>query len=244
MTDEIKPTIVLVHGAWADATGFDALIRALHERGFAAIGVANPLRHLTQDAAYVADFLRSISGPIVLVGHSYGGAVITNAATGNEQVQALVYLNGWMPDEGESVLQIFEGSEGSLLPPFLREVPFKNPDGSDGVDLYIAREGFHEGFAGDVDSATADVMAAAQRPWGGAAGATPSGPPAWKSIPSWYLLGTEDKAIPPATQRFMAERANSQIEEVAASHVSYVSQPEVATRLILSAVEATSPARQ
>jgi pimeloyl-ACP methyl ester carboxylesterase len=239
-TNGSQPTIVLVHGAWADATGFDRVIRALHERGFTAIGAANPLRHLTDDAAYVADFLRSISGPIVLVGHSYGGAVITNAATGNEQVKALVFLNGWMPDEGESVQQLFESSEGSLLPPFIRPVPFKNPDGSDGVDLYIGAEGFHEGFAGDVDPETAAVMAAAQRPWGGAAGATPSGPPAWRSIPSWYLLGTEDKAIPPATQRFMAERANSRIEEVAASHVSYVSQPEVATRMILTAIEETT----
>jgi pimeloyl-ACP methyl ester carboxylesterase len=145
-----------------------------------------------------------------------------------------------MPDEGESVQQLFESSEGSLLPPFIRPVPFKNPDGSDGVDLYIGAEGFHEGFAGDVDPETAAVMAAAQRPWGGAAGATPSGPPAWRSIPSWYLLGTEDKAIPPATQRFMAERANSRIEEVAASHVSYVSQPEVATRMILTAIEETT----
>jgi pimeloyl-ACP methyl ester carboxylesterase len=239
-TNGTQPTVVLVHGAWADATGFDKVIRELQERGFTAIGAANPLRHLTDDAAYIADLLRSISGPIVLVGHSYGGAVITNAATGNEQVKALVYFNGWVPDEGESVQQLFEGSEGSLLPPFIRPVPFKNPDGSDGVDLYIDPAGFHEGFAGDVDGGTAAAMAAAQRPWGGAAGATPSGPPAWRSIPSWYLLGTEDKAIPPATQRFMAERAKSRIEELAASHVSYVSHPDVATRMILTAVAETS----
>jgi pimeloyl-ACP methyl ester carboxylesterase len=239
-TNGSRPTIVLVHGAWADATGFEKVIRKLQERGFTAIGAANPLRHLRDDAAYVADLLRSISGPIVLVAHSYGGAVITNAATGNDQVKALVYLNGWMPDEGESVQQLFEGSEGSLLPPFLRQVPFKNPDGSDGVDLYIEPAGFHQGFAGDVDAKTAALMAAAQRPWGGAAGATPSGPPAWRSIPSWYLLGTEDKAIPPATQRFMAERANARIEEVAASHVSYVSQPEAAIGLILKAIEETT----
>lgn len=239
------PTIVFVHGAWADATGFDGVIRALHDRGFGAIGVANPLRHLTGDAAYLADLLRSISGPLVLVGHSYGGAVITNAATGNEQVQALVYLNGWMPDEGESIQQLIESEifEGSLVPPAIRPVPFKNPDGSDGVDLYLDRDAFHEVFARDVDPETAGVMAATQRPWSAAAAATPSGPPAWRSIPSWYLLGTEDRAIPPAAQRFMAERANAQIEEVAASHASMVSQPEVATRLILSAVEATTRSR-
>jgi pimeloyl-ACP methyl ester carboxylesterase len=236
------PTIVFVHGAWADATGFGGVIRVLRERGFAAVGAANPLRHLTGDAAYVADLLRSISGPLVLVGHSYGGAVISNAASGNEQVQALVYLNGWMPDEGETIQQLIDSelSEGSLVPAAIRPVPFKNSDGSDGVDLYLDRDAFHEAIAADVDAETAVVMAATQRPWSGAALATPSGPPAWKSIPSWYLLGTEDRAVPPAAQRFMAERANVTIEEVAASHASFVSQPEAVIRLILTAVEATS----
>jgi pimeloyl-ACP methyl ester carboxylesterase len=126
------------------------------------------------------------------------------------------------------------------LPPAIRPVPITNPDGSDGVDLYLDQDAFPAAFAGDVDPDFAHVMAVVQRPFGGAALAARSGPPAWKSIPSWYLLGTDDKAIPPATQRFMAERANSRIEEVAASHVSYVSQPDVATRLILTAVEATS----
>jgi len=239
------PTIVFVHGAWADATGFGDVIRVLRDRGFATIGVANPLRHLTGDAAYLADLLRSISGPMVLVGHSYGGAVIAAAATGNEQVQALIFLNGWMPDEGESIQQLIESEvfEGSLVPAAIRPVPFKNPDGSDGVDLYLDRDGFPEAFAGDVNPETAGVMAATQRPWSGAAAAAPSGPPAWRSIPSWYLLGTEDRAIPPAAQRFMAERAKARIEEVAASHASMVSQPEVVTRLILTAVEATSRSR-
>ena len=116
----------------------------------------------------------------------------------------------------------------------------RNPDGSEGVDLYLDRELFPEAFAGDVDAETAAVMAATQRPWSGAAAATPSGPPGWRSIPSWYLLGTQDRAIPPAGQRFMAERGNAKVEEVAASHASMVSQPEAVTRLILSAIEATS----
>jgi pimeloyl-ACP methyl ester carboxylesterase len=167
---------------------------------------------------------------------------MSNAATGNEQVQALVYLNGWMPDEGESIQQLLESDAfaGSLVPAALRPIPFTNPDGSEGVDLYLDREAFPEAFAADVDPETAAIMAATQRPWSGAGAATPSGPPGWRSIPSWYLLGTEDRAIPPAGQRFMAERANARIEEVAASHASMVSQPEIATRLILSAVEATS----
>ena len=235
------PTIVFVHGAWADASGFGGSIRALRDRGYTAIGAANPMRHLTGDAASLAALLGTISGPIVLVGHSYGGAVLSNAATGNQQVQALVFIAGWMPDEGESIQQLLESEVfgDSLVPAALRPVPFTNPDGSEGVDLYLDRELFPEAFAGDVDPETAALMAATQRPWSGAGAATPSGPPGWRSIPSWYLLGTEDRAIPPAGQRFMAERGNAKIEEVAASHASMVSQPEAVTRLILSAIEAT-----
>jgi pimeloyl-ACP methyl ester carboxylesterase len=241
--DDTKPTIVLVHGAWADATGFDRQIRALQDRGFRAIGFANPLRGLPGDATYLADFLRTLTGPVVLVGHSYGGMVISAAATGNDQVRALVYFNGWMPDEGESQQQLFERFEGSLVGPAIRPVSFTSQDGSEGADLYLDPEAFHEAFAADVDRATADVMAAAQRPFTAAAFVGPSGPPAWKAgLPCWYLLGTEDKAIPPSLQRFMAERANATIVEVPASHVSFVSQPEAATQLILQAVEATAPA--
>jgi pimeloyl-ACP methyl ester carboxylesterase len=241
--DDTQPTIVLVHGAWADATGFEPEIRALQERGFRAVGFGNPLRDLRSDATYLAEFLRTLTGPIVLVGHSYGGAVISAAATGNDQVKALVYFNGWMPDEGESLQGLLERFEGSLVGPAVRPVPFTGPGGSEGADLYLAPEAFREAFAGDVDPATAAVMAAAQRPFTAAALGAPSGPPAWRTgIPCWYLLGTEDKAIPPALQRFMAERANATIVEVPASHVSFVSQPEAATQLILQAIEATAPA--
>jgi pimeloyl-ACP methyl ester carboxylesterase len=238
--DENRPTIVLVHGAWADATGFDAEIRALQREGFRAIGFANPLRDLARDSTYLAEFLRTLTGPIVLVGHSYGGNVISMAAIGNDQVKALVYLNGWMCDEGESQQELLERFEGSLVGPSIRPVPFTSADGSEGVDLFLDPEAFREAFAADVDQ---DVMAAAQRPYAAAAfAAAPSGPPAWKTLPCWYLLGTEDKAIPPALQRFMAERANATIVEVAASHVSFVSQPDAATQLILQAVNATMPA--
>jgi pimeloyl-ACP methyl ester carboxylesterase len=238
------PTIVLVHGAWADATGFDAEIRALQAQGFRAIGFGNPLRDLAGDAAYLTEFLRTLTGPIVLVGHSYGGNVISMAAIGSDQVQALVYFNGWMCDEGESQQQLLERFEGSLVGPSIRPVPFTGPDGSEGADLYLDPEAFRDTFAADVDAETAAVMAAAQRPYAAAAfAAAPSGPPAWKRLPCWYLLGTQDKAIPPALQRFMAERANATIVEVAASHVSFVSQPEAATQLILQAVEATSRSR-
>src|SRR6185437_6030667 len=242
--DENTPTIVLVHGAWADATGFDAEIRALQRQGFRTIGFANPLRDLAADSAYLAEFLRSLAGPIVLVGHSYGGNVISVAAAGNDQVRALVYLNGWMCDEGETQEQLLERFEGSLVGPSIRPVPFTGPDGSQGTDLLLAQEAFREAFAADVDPETAAVMAAAQRPYAAAAfAAAPSGPLAWKTLPCWYLLGTQDKAIPPALQRFMAERADATIVEVPASHVSFVSQPEAATQLILQAVEATANAR-
>jgi pimeloyl-ACP methyl ester carboxylesterase len=234
-------TIVLVHGAWADTTGFDPEIRALRDRGFTVIGFANPLRDLATDARYLVETLWSLTGPIVLVGHSYGGNVISLAAASVDRVKALVYLNGWMCDEGESQQQLLEKFEGSLVGPSIRPVPFTASDGGEGVDLYLDRDAFHEAFAADVDPETAAVMAAAQRPYAAAAFAgTPSGQLAWKTLPCWYLLGTEDKAIPPALQRYMAERANATIVEVAASHVSFVSQPEAATQLILQAVEATS----
>ena len=236
-----NPTIVLVHGAWADATGFEPEIRALQERGYSAIGFGNPLRDLAGDSAYLAKFLGTLSGPIVLVGHSYGGNVISTAAIGIAPVRALVYFNGWMCDVGESQQQLLEKFEGSLVGPSIRPVPFTNPDGSEGTDLYLAPEAFHEAFAADLDAQRAAVMAAAQRPYALAAfAATPSAPPAWNTVPCWYLLGTEDKAIPPALQRFMAERANATIVEVPASHVSFASQPDAATQLILQAVEATT----
>ena len=230
--------VILVHGAWGDTCGFDGVIRRLHDQGYHAIGFANPLRGLQDDAKYLADLLTTIEGRIVLVGHSYGGAVITNAATGNDQVVGLVYLNGWALDQGESIEQLLELNEGSLIPPALRKVPFTNPDGSEGVDLYLDQEAFPAAFAGDVDVDTARVMAAAMRPWSAAALSAESGPPAWKSIPSWYLLGTEDNAIPPATQRYMAERAGSTIEEVPASHASMVSQQDVVVKLIVAAAGA------
>jgi pimeloyl-ACP methyl ester carboxylesterase len=194
---------------------------------------------LDGDAAYLAAFLRTLSGPIVLVGHSYGGNVISAAAVGNDQVKALVYLNGWMCDVGESQQQLLEKFEGSLVGPSIRPVPFTNPDGSEGADLYLAQEAFHAAFAADVDPERAAVMAAAQRPYAAAAfAATPSSPPAWNTLPCWYLLGTQDKAIPPELQRYMAERAEATIVEVPSSHVSFVSQPEAATKIILQAVEA------
>ncbi|MGY1810599.1 alpha/beta fold hydrolase [Blastococcus sp. SYSU D00669] len=242
--DRTGPTIVLVHGAWADASGFAAQIRALRDRGLRAVGFANPLRGLRDDARYLADFLRTLQGPVVLVGHSYGGAVVSAAAAGDDQVKALVLFSGWLPDEGESIAQVFEQKgEGSLVGPAIRPLPFTGPDGEEaGQDLHLDPAQFHAAFCADLDRDTADVLAATQRPWSGAGFAEPSGPPAWRTIPCWYLLCTEDRAIPAATQRFMAERAGARIREVAASHASMISQPEAATELILEAAAAAAPA--
>jgi pimeloyl-ACP methyl ester carboxylesterase len=237
------PTIVLAHGAWAAASGFDPEIRALRERGFTAIGFANPLRDLAGDATYLAEFLRALTGPIVLVGHSYGGNVISMARGRQRPGQGAGLLQRLDVRRGESQQQLLERFEGSLVGPSIRPLPFTGPDGSQGADLYLDREGFREAFAADVDPETAAVMAAAQRPYAAAAfAATPSAPPAWKTLPCWYLLGTDDKAIPPALQQFMAERANATIVQVPAAHVSFVSRPEAATQLIVQAVEATSHA--
>lgn len=241
-TDAALPTIVFVHGAWADNGGFALSIDALQQRGYHVVSAANPLRDLIPDADYVADTIASIEGPIVLVGHSYGGAVISNAATGNENVTALVYINGWVPDEGESLLQLAQLNPGSLIPEALVPVPVSGPNGTTVVDLYLAQDKFREAFAGDVPERVAAVMAATQRPFTETAFGAASGPVAWRDIPSWYLLGTEDKAIPPATQRFMAERANADITEVPTSHVSMITAPKATTKIILEAVKATTAA--
>src|SRR4051794_12357442 len=181
-----KPTVVLVHGAWADASGFDREIAMLQARGFDAVAPADPLRSLASDSAYLASFLASITGPVVLVGHSYGGAVITDAATGNPNVKALVYLDAFVPDEGETVLDLATRFPGSSLAGALVPVPFTA--NVSGVDLYLRRTAFRRVFAGDVAKPKAALMAAEQRPAAQAAFTEPSGPPAWKTIPSWYLL--------------------------------------------------------
>jgi pimeloyl-ACP methyl ester carboxylesterase len=234
---DAKPTVVLVHGAWADSSSWDAVIARLQQDGYTVVAPANPLRSLTGDATYLASFLSSISGPIVLVGHSYGGAVITDAATGNPNVKALVYIDAFAPDAGESVLQLASKYPGSLLPSAITEVPYsQGPDGS-GIDVYINPADYRAAFAADVAPGKAELMAATQRPISLAALVEPSGPPAWKTIPSWYLVGTDDQAIPPATQRFMAARAGSHTVEIDSSHASLVSHPGAVTDLILSAIQ-------
>jgi pimeloyl-ACP methyl ester carboxylesterase len=239
--DGPKPTIVLVHGGWADSSGWNAQIATLQKRGYPVIAPANPLRGLTSDAAYIHSVLTTIDGPIVLVGHSYGGAVISNAAVGVPNVEALVYIAGFAPDAGESLVQLVTMNPGSEIgPTTLIARPYPLPDGGQGTDLYLTQEGFRTAFAGDVPGKIADQMQATQRPFSEAAFASLSGEPAWKTIPSWYLVASEDKAIPPATQRFMAERAGASTIEVRASHVPMISKPDATTQLILDAANTLS----
>lgn len=234
-----KPTVVLVHGGWADASGWSAEIANLQQEGYSVIAPAVPLRGLASDAAYIRSVLQSIEGPIVLVGHSYGGAVITNAAIGVPSVKALVFISAFAPEEGDTLAALVNKNPGTQIgPSTLIERPYPLVDGGTGVDLYIKPEAFRDAFAGDLPVATTRLMQAGQRPFSVAAFTEASGTPAWKTIPSWYLVSTQDHAIPPATQRFMAERANAHTIEIAASHVPMISQPRATTDLIVGAARA------
>ena len=235
-----KPTVVLVHGAFADSSGFNDVITQLTRDGYPVRTVADPLRGLPTDVAAAKAVLQSISGPIVLVGHSYGGAVISNAAAGDPDVKALVYLAALVPDAGENA----SGPSGvpitHPLPPLpLVEVPTVAADGTPGADEYVAQDQFRDRFAGDVDRATAATMAVTQRPLERSAGASPSTAAAWRTIPSWYLVTAQDRTLAPELQRFLAKRAGSHTEEVDSSHAVMVSHPGAVTRLIEEADRGT-----
>jgi pimeloyl-ACP methyl ester carboxylesterase len=236
-----RPTIVLVHGDWADGSSWTGVIERLQDRGFNVVAPPNLLRGPAADSAYLASYLQTISGPIVLVAHSYGGFVITNAATGNTNVKALVYIDSFMPDEGE-ILGVLAADSGSCIDESaLNAVPY---DG--GVDLYLRWEanprypGFIECFANGVELEDARVLAAAQRPAAAAQFFEPSGPPAWKTIPSWSLIGTLDNVIPLVLQEKMSSRAGARISRVRAGHLTPITRPAEVTKMILSAVDATT----
>ncbi len=227
-----KPTIVFVHGGWADSSGWNQEITSLERLGYPVIAPADPLRDLASDTAYIRSVLQTISGPIVLVGHSYGGAVITNAAVGVPNVKALVYIAAFAPDKGESLAQLVSMNPGSQIGPATLDFrPYPLP----GIDLYLKKSAFHDAFAGDLPLTVTDQMQATQRPFSNEAFTALSGEPAWKKIPSWYMVARQDHAIPPATERFMAQRAHASTVEVDSSHVAMISQPEATTRLILEA---------
>jgi pimeloyl-ACP methyl ester carboxylesterase len=236
-----QPTIVLVHGDWADGSSWSGVIERLQERGFTVVAPPNLLRGPAADASYLADYLRTISGPIVLVAHSYGGFVITNAATGNPNVKALVYIDSFMPDEGETLGGLAARSGSAIDESALHAVPSNG-----GADLYLRWDanppypGYTEGFANGVEPETAAILYAAQRPASAAEFVEPSGTPAWKTIPSWSLIGTLDKVIPVALQEEMGERAGAHMSRVRAGHLSLVTRPDDVTKVILSAVDATT----
>jgi pimeloyl-ACP methyl ester carboxylesterase len=231
-----RPTVVLVHGAFADASGWSGEIGRLRRAGYPVLAPADPLRGVASDAAYLDSILATIPGPVVLVGHSYGGAVITEAATSAVNVKALVYIAAFAPDQGESAFDLVAKNPGSLLgPATLLSRPFKNPDGSDGVDEYIKPASFRSVFAQDLPAAQADELAAAQRPMTAAALVEKSGVPAWKTLPDWYMVAGRDHAIPPKTERFMAARMKAHTVTVDASHAVLISQPAKVTDLILRA---------
>lgn len=240
---EAKPTVVLVHGAWADASSWNGVITRLQREGYPVIAPANPLRGLATDAAYIASVLDTIPGPIVLAGHSYGGAVITNAAAGHPNVKALVYIAAFIPDTGEdSVTNISRFPGSQIVPPgfpgaTLIARPYPLPGGGVGIDAYIAAEPFRRIFAADVNKSTAAVMAATQRPIEAGVLQEKTAAAAWKTIPAWAIVATEDNAIGTANVRFMAQRATSHVVEVDASHVVLISRPGAVADLIRTAAD-------
>jgi pimeloyl-ACP methyl ester carboxylesterase len=231
-----NPTVVLVHGAFADASSWNKVIARLQRDGYPVVAVANPLRDLVGDSAYLSSVLDTIPGPVVLVGHSYGGAVITDAATGHPNVRALVYIAAFAPDQGESGLAILGGYPGSQLPKALVVRPFPG-----GQDAYVDPASFQQVFAADAPPGVARLMAVDQRPVALAAFAEPSSAPAWKTIPSWFMVAGADQAIPPAAEQAMAKRAGSHTVTVpGASHAVLVSHPDATSDLIETAARATS----
>jgi pimeloyl-ACP methyl ester carboxylesterase len=232
-----SPTVVLVHGAFADSSSWNGVIERLQAEGVQVTAAANPLRGISIDSAYVADVLEETPGPVVAVGHSYGGAVITNAAKQAKNVVGLVYVAAFATEEGERLADATADSRDSVLNSAL--VPLHYPAANGGepaVEFAIDTERFHDAFAADLPTEEAAVMAATQRPVAELAFSEPSGAPAWKDLPSWTVLATGDKAAGTDVIRSEAERAGAKVTEVEASHVVMVSQPQAVTDVILEAV--------
>ena len=236
-----KPTIVLVHGAWGDSSSWDGVVSRLQRDGYTVDVPPNPLLGLTYDSAFIRDFLHTISGPIILVGHSYGGAVITNAATGDKQVKALVYVDAFAPAQGQTIGQLTAAEPGScvLNPANVITQPYPGaPKGA--VYVYIKQSVFGSCMANGLPASEADMLAAVQRPLTSLALTQKSGVPAWKTIPTWAVVGTADHAIPPAELLAMAHQAHAHITIApGAPHLAMVSDPGLVTNVILAAIRAT-----
>ncbi|MBZ2194932.1 alpha/beta fold hydrolase [Occultella gossypii] len=233
------PTVLLVHGAFAESASWNGVVTRLQKESIRTVAVANPLRSVARDGAYVRAVADAIGGPVLLVGHSYGGMVVTQAAADNPNVVGLVYVGAFIPETGESALELSAKFEGSTLGEALLGYPVPGGD----VELRINGEKFHQQFAHDVPADLAATMAATQRPVTEAAlKEALAVPPAWRSVPTWSIWGEQDRNIPAELQRFQAERATAReaVEIPAASHALSVSQPEETAQVILDAVRATS----
>ena len=235
-----RPTIVLVHGAWADGSSWAGEISRLQRLGYPVRVAPQPGRGPAADTAYLQTYLAAITGPVVLVGHSYGGFVITGAATGNKNVQALVYVDAFAPDQDESIGSLTAGS-GSVLEPALTDpAAVFSLTGYPGApagagDSYVLPGLFETGFAGDLPHTQAALLAATQTPFATTAFSEPSATPAWKTIPSWSVISRQDKVIPPRGERAMAARAHAHVTEINGSHLSLISHPDEVTRVIVAA---------
>jgi pimeloyl-ACP methyl ester carboxylesterase len=233
-----RPTVALVHGAFADSSGWNDVVGQLQAAGIAVQAISNPLRGIAADTAYVASAIRQIPGPVLAVGHSYGGAIITNAAPQAGNVVGLVYVAAFAPDEGEALSDIEAGSTDSVLNTALLQLQYPAGQGTEtAVELAIDPAKFHQAFAADLPENTAAVMAATQRPVAAAAFAEPNGTPGWKNLPSWAVVATGDKAAGSDVVRAMAKRAGAAITEVEGSHVIMISQPRAVTDVIRQAID-------
>ncbi len=234
-------TVVLVHGAFADASGWTDVCERLQAAGVQVIAPANPLRGISIDSAYVASLLAQIPGPVLAVGHSYGGAVISNAATGAGNVVGLVFVAGFAPEDGERLIDAEGTSRDSVLSEALVRLQYPTGQGTEtAVEFAINPASFHDAFAADLPAEQTAMMAATQRPVAELAFSEPSGPPAWKTLPAWAVVATGDKAAGADVIRSMAERAGAEITEADGSHVIMMSQPQIVTNVILAAIAKVS----
>ncbi|MBO0843870.1 MAG: alpha/beta hydrolase [Nocardioides sp.] len=236
-----KPTILLVHGGYADSSCWNGTIQTLQDKGYTTIAGSNPLRGIPTDAPYIGSLLDSINGPVVLVAHSMGGTVITNAAAGKTNVKALVYIAAFVPDVGETQGDLINKFPGSEVLPVSVPVTYTKPDGTTGTDLYLSPDG-QPAFAADIPTDTFRLLQATQRPFDADSFIYPTQAAAWKTIPSWGLVAGRDKAIPPACERFMYNRANARkiVEVPTSSHVAMISHPQIVANLINDAAKTTS----
>jgi pimeloyl-ACP methyl ester carboxylesterase len=235
-----KPTVVLVHGAFADASSWAGVVTRLQKQGYTVTAPALPMRGLASDSAYLASLLGQIKGPVVLAAHSYGGAVISNAATDADNVKALVFVNAFATEDGEVLGNVEKGSTDSALNPALQQFTYPTGDGATATELLVDPAKFPAVFGGDLPPEEAAELAATQRPIAASAFSEPAGPPAWKSVPSWAVVATGDKAAGTDVTLSMAKRAKATITEVDGSHLIMVSQPDVVTDVILQAARAQS----